>query len=410
MKKFLILLSLLMVVFLLASCAGGGTQTPPPGGEGEVNGDPNCEHNTNPELIITERAVKATCTENGLTAKEYCMECGYVKTPATVVPATGHNIVAIAAVEATCSAPGATAGSKCTACNQTLVKPTVIPQKNHQAVTTPDVEASCTVAGSKGGTHCAICLTAIEAPEIILPYGHDRGLDHIEVTPGYAPTCKDEGLSDNVYCYICETDVIVAKPIPTTPHLAEDLEVVPGYAETCVATGLTDGEFCTYCGVTTIEQVEIPVNADSHPADVVDTIDGYAATCYADGLTDGKHCNLCQITYLPQEAITERPEHELVLVADAIAPDCSTETDGCTAHYICALSDDGCDYQVLPEVVEYAHTHGEWIVSIEAGVGTAGEKYTFCTECGKYIEDQIPALLPEDDGDLPGTIDPDGII
>lgn len=406
MKKFLILVTLVTALFLLASCSFPGTQTPGTGEPGP-SGDPNCEHE-----YLLDRAEKATCTETGLTAREYCHKCGYVKAEAEVIPALGHTKVAIPAVEATCLQDGATAGVKCTACNQTLVKPTTIPKKAHQAVTTPDIAATCTTAGSTGGTHCSICSTTIEAPEVILPFGHDRGLEHIIITEGYAPTCSETGLSDNLYCTICETDVVVAKVIDVVPHAAEDLEVVPGYAATCVATGLTDGEICKACGVTTVEQVEIPVDENAHPADSIETLAAVEVTCYADGKTEGKFCTACEVTYLPQEDITERPDHVLVIVDEAVAPDCVNKTNGSTASYICANADEGCTHEIKSEVVEYTHVHGEWITHIEPGVGTAGEKHTYCTVCGEYIEEQIPALLPDGTSpdEAPDYVDPDGTV
>lgn len=421
MKKLLILLSLILAMLLLASCAipgfggeeekeeGNGTGEQTPGeGEGENNelGDPNCAHKDDETLFIKDRAVKATCTENGLTAKEYCMLCGYVKTPAEVIPATGHTKVAIAATEATCAQEGATAGVRCTACNQTLVTPTTIPKLNHVVVKSSDVEATCTSPGSIGGTHCIKCYETIEAPEVVPAFGHDRGLEHIHVTEGYAPTCKDEGLTDNVYCSICDTDIIVAKVIPTSEHRAEDLIVVPGYVATCVAQGLSDGEFCTFCETTTIEQVVLEIDANCHPAESCTVLEAVAVTCYADGLTEGSFCNACNNVAVAQEAITDRPAHTLKEFAPAVDPDCSTETHGCTVHLYCDVAE--CDYEEPATVIKYKHELGEWTVTLEAGVGTEGERYTHCQECGKLIEEQIPAL-PEGDNDLPGYIDPDGL-
>ena len=428
MKKLLIVLTLVLAMLLLASCQlpnfggneaeeenngvnnGQNGESNNQGGDEEQNGDPNCAHNTDKSLIISERAVKATCTKDGLTAKEYCIECGYVQTPAEVIPATGHTQVTIPATEATCMAPGATAGVKCSAFNQTLIKPVAIAQLEHVEVSSSDVPATCTASGSIGGTHCAKCYTTIKAPDQILPaFGHERGLDHIEITKeGQAPTCKDEGWTEEVYCYKCDSVIISSKTLACTDHLAEDLVTVPGYAETCVATGLTDGEYCSFCNVTTIEQAEIPVNADSHPTETLVTLDAVAVTCYADGLTEGKYCPVCENVALAQEAITDRPAHSLVEAAAAIAPDCSIEKNGCTVHLVCDV--DECDYEEPAEVVEYEHVHGEWTVSIEAGVGTAGEKYTHCQECGSLITEQIPAIPEDGNDDLPEYIDPDGIV
>lgn len=423
MKKLLIVLSLVLAMLLLASCQlpnfGGNTDDGTNEGEknegegenqeqeGEQNGDPNCAH----ETLLTDRAQKPTCTEAGFTAKVYCLDCGYVETASEVIPATGHTKVAIPATEATCMAPGATAGVRCTACNQTLVTPVEIPQLAHVEIKSADVPATCTTQGSVGGTHCAKCFTTIQAPTEIIPaFGHDRGLDHIVVTKeAQAPTCKDEGWTEEVSCLKCESVIISSKTIGCSEHLAEDLEVVLGYAVTCTSEGLTDGEFCTFCGVTTIEQVEIPIDPTAHPEDMLVVLDAVAVTCYADGLTEGSHCTACDQDAVAQVAITERPAHTMIEFAPAVAPDCATETDGHTNHMVCDF--EGCDYEETPVVIPYGHVHGEWTVTVEASAGVAGEKYTHCTVCDKLIEEQIPALPEADDEDgLPDYTDPDGVV
>lgn len=419
MKKILIMFTLIACIFILAACAFPGQNGEKPDGSGDAtqNGDPNCKHgDSDGDWFIKTGGEDATCTKDGITDKVYCSECGYVKTEQKVIAAAGHKTVVIPAKEATCKAAGSTAGIKCNVCGEMLLAPVEIAQKNHSVVDTPSLAATCTSAGQEGGKHCSVCLTIIEEPTIIAPFGHDRGLAHIVVTEGYAPTCKSEGLSDNIYCTICKKDILTAKVIPVSEHKAEDLEVIEGYDATCTATGLTDGERCKFCDTVTIAQVEIPVDKNGHPENMIDTLARVEPLCYADGLTEGKHCNNCGITYLPQEAITERPAHDIDYdnpVAVALDPDCATHTDGYTAHYACKAAADGCDYEILPVTIKYEHTHGAWTTTIQAAEGVAGQEYTFCTECGEYIEKQIPALLPggaTPDEDTPDYIDPDGVV
>ena len=207
MKKLLILLTLIASIFVLASCNLGG-DTP----EKEEN---TCKHGDEAgDWFIKSGAVEATCLEDGLTNKVYCSECGFVKTEQEVVPATGHKTSVLPAENATCLKDGITAGVVCDACGEVLCAQLVIPKKNHSVVDTPSKAPTCIIAGSEGGTHCSICLTVIEEPEIIPPYGHDREHEHIEVIEGYAPTTEAEGLTDSLYCTICETEVLSAKPIP----------------------------------------------------------------------------------------------------------------------------------------------------------------------------------------------------
>ena len=46
------------------------------------------EHN----FVVLETDVKATCTEDGKTAKKFCADCRYVK-ESTTIPATGHDFI-----------------------------------------------------------------------------------------------------------------------------------------------------------------------------------------------------------------------------------------------------------------------------------------------------------------------------
>ena len=85
----------------------------------------------NTHTIVTDEAVDATCTENGLTAGSHCSVCGTVIAEQTVVPALGHTIVTDEAVDATCTENGLTAGSHCSVCEIVIAEQTVVPALGH---------------------------------------------------------------------------------------------------------------------------------------------------------------------------------------------------------------------------------------------------------------------------------------
>lgn len=117
-----------------------------------------------------------------------------------------------------------------------------------------NVEASC-----KHPKGCTICQVK-----------EGEALPHTEeVVPGYAKTCTEDGLTDGVYCTVCE-EMLVKQEVIKAGHTEE---VVPGYAATCEEPGLTDGLYCTVCEETLVEQETI--DALGHN----DNEYGYCANC-----------------------------------------------------------------------------------------------------------------------------------
>ncbi len=421
MKKFLILLSLVLAMFVLASCQLPGNGDTPPGDDPNKENPPaaECDHidpsiegdNQSALYDVAGTAKKVSCTDDGATAQQKCYICEAVVVESEVIPATGHTPILIDPHAPTCAEAGNTAGYKCQTCNYVIKPVETIAKLEHHFVKSDSYPATCTSAGSEGGSHCSKCLATNpdDQPTVIPAFGHDRGLPHIIVTDGSPADCKTEGLSDNLYCTICEQNVLKAAVIPMTAHPADQLEVIPGTPATCQAKGISDGEKCKFCGVITIEQVELEIDPTVHPTDKLTVLPAVEVTCHSDGLTEGSFCEACQQTAVEQIAITERPAHVMIESIPALAPDCSTETNGHTVHMVC--DNEGCDYEEPAEVIKYEHILGEWTTTTEPGVGTEGEKYTHCQECDKLITETIPALPGENDnGDLPDYFDPDGIV
>ncbi len=119
-----------------------------------------------------EAGTLATCENEGRTGMRKCMtthreilDCPYTD-GGEVIPAKGHNEVALAALEATCTKKGLTEGKQCSTCNKILVEQTEIPALGHTAgdwtVGTPATDTTKGVEYK----YCTVCNDAVDMREI----------------------------------------------------------------------------------------------------------------------------------------------------------------------------------------------------------------------------------------------------
>ena len=109
-----------------------------------------------------------------------------------------HQAVTDAAVPATCTKDGLTAGSHCAVCGEILKAQTVVKAKGHKAVTDPAVPATCTAAGKTAGSHCEVCGEILTAQAVVKAAGHQW--DGGQVTK--APTETENGVR-TFTCTVC---------------------------------------------------------------------------------------------------------------------------------------------------------------------------------------------------------------
>ena len=147
-------------------------------------------------------STNATCKTPGTVTSE-CSRCHETKTETGVLDPSNHEgpIVTDAAVKATCTSTGLTEGSHCTACGKPVVAQTETPKdpKNHTNVVKDDaVDPTCTETGLTEGSHCADCNTVITAQQEVpaLDHAWDEGVVTTEATRA----------EDGVKTYTCTRD------------------------------------------------------------------------------------------------------------------------------------------------------------------------------------------------------------
>ena len=174
-------------------------------------------------IPVKDAAVEATCTQSGLTEGSHCGVCNTVLTAQTRVDALGHSWGGWTQTQAaSCTAAGSET-STCSRCGTTQTRE--IAKTAHTPVTDDAVEATCTQSGLTEGSHCSVCSTVLTAQTTVAPLGHTGGTatcqeqavcsrcgasygelgDHqfVEVEPGKAASCTDNGMTPFYRCSVC---------------------------------------------------------------------------------------------------------------------------------------------------------------------------------------------------------------
>lgn len=149
---------------------------------------------------VIDKAVKATCTETGLTAGKHCSVCGEVIIEQQVTDALGHDMSDyISDNNATCTTDG-TKTSKCSRCDES---DTIIDEgtaKGHTEVIDNLVPATCTSTGLTQGSHCSVCNEILKKQEIVPILVHIVSLKNALATSFFAP-----GYTGDNVCSVCGT-------------------------------------------------------------------------------------------------------------------------------------------------------------------------------------------------------------
>lgn len=144
------------------------------------------------------------------------------------------------------------------------------------------LDPSCT----ESGTVLYSCTGCDETyTEFIAPTGHKPEGDGT----GIAPTCTEEGRSDNTVCTVCGEILEEAVPIDPTGHTPG--EAVVSREPTCTEGGRTEAVTCEVCG----EVLEEAVETEPLGHDWGDFTVTKAPTCTAAGIRQ-RTCARCETT------------------------------------------------------------------------------------------------------------------
>ena len=187
---FYLFLIILTLSILLASCESFGDETTvdesaestlnaPESTAGGNSGDDTTEIET--EEITTEAphvhawsewnvTLAATCTADG--AQERTCACG--EKESQTLNALGHSEVTDAAVAATCTEEGVTEGKHCSVCNEVTVPQQKVEKIAHSVnVINAGFAPTCTKWGLADLSDCSVCKTSISTGEFLSPIGHN---------------------------------------------------------------------------------------------------------------------------------------------------------------------------------------------------------------------------------------------
>ena len=240
--------------------------------------------------LVTDNAVKETCTTDGKTEGSHCSVCKNTIAAQTNIPATGHTSVVDAAITATCTTDGKTEGSHCAVCNTVIVAQTKVAATGHILLTNAAMNATCTTDGKTESKHCTTCQEVILASTTIPATGHTPVVD-----AAVKATCTTDGKTEGSHCAVCNTVIVAQAKIAATGHSPV---VDAAVAATCTTDGKTEGSHCAVCNEVIVAQAKIAATGHSPVVDAA-----VKATCTTDGKTEGSHCAVCNAVIVVQTKI-----------------------------------------------------------------------------------------------------------
>ena len=181
---------------------------------------------TGHDAVLVE-GMPASCVQDGYESYWYCTNCGRAfrdeactrlldMTEPDLVP-NGHTLTHVAGVDPTCTTAGQREYWHCSVCDGYYLREAcdeavdadalVLPALGHDAVAIPGLAPTCTEAGYAESWQCARCLLLfadaacteeITAPTTLPATGHTPVTD-----PAVAPTAFSEGLTEGSHCSGC---------------------------------------------------------------------------------------------------------------------------------------------------------------------------------------------------------------
>lgn len=287
------------------------------------------------------------------------------------------NVEVQSADPATCSYEGATGDEICLDCGKVLRHSEVIPMLEHTPSSTPfNKEPTCMEEGLHDYVGCEVCGGYISDGTAV------PSLGHVETFVGRVePTCVDEGYSGDIYCERCGEILFTGEAIPAGEHYFALHNYV---APTCNSWGYTGDIMCTGCGE--IQEAGVEIEPFEHDIAYRNSIN---ATCTREGYTGDPYCIICGCD-LGKGRVVPKEEH-WVRIKNYKNPSCSEE--GYTGDQYCercnTVLENG---QVIPKTDHWITVEVNRIEATTTSDGYTGD--IVCKECGAliYKGEYVPVL------------------
>ena len=216
-----------------------------------------------PHTEAVREAVPATCTQTGKTSEKYCSVCDTILEKATIVDVLPHTPVKLGEdVAATCTSTGIVYGTKCDDCGAPLTETTELPILPHD-YTNPDRILSVEIDFETLETAQVV----IQCRDCLENKTFDGVISNVEVTK--ESTCEEKGaITYTLTVKVSEDDVCVAEnSVSATPLAPHTSDVTPGKAPTCTEDGLSNYIACSVCGEVQQEAETIPARHVNYQVD-----------------------------------------------------------------------------------------------------------------------------------------------
>lgn len=262
-----------------------------------------------------EKAEKtATCTDKGIIKHYACKTCGKlfrdssatqpIQSAETPVDFANHgNKVVLPAVAATCTTDGWSAGEKCVNCNTVTKKQDIIP-KSHTLELINAKDATCEDSGIVKHWHCKVCnkdfaedkVTEMSVTQYTInPLGHIWGSTQIT----NAPTEVAEGVGVK-YCNRDRNHSETVK-IAKLEHIHNETVYKLVTSPTCTTNGKEEKVY-TCCNE---EYVGADKYRDILASHTYVDVSAVNSTCRTEGIKAHKYCTVCNKRFISGVEVTE---------------------------------------------------------------------------------------------------------
>ena len=207
---------------------------------------------------VVQTIKQATCQETGLVTSTASFTNSFFETQRrenAVVPKTEHNLKIISGYDNTCTEDGLTDKIYCLDCGEVIQEALKTTPKGHKYDYVGRVEPTCQTEGSTGVLQCVVCGDVLEETQVL------EKVDHSYVWKGKSTaTCKEDGYAI-VECEYCGLEKINEDQVVKAIDVAHTPEIVPAVEPTsCLfeGVGYTEWTRCSVCGMELSSKTLIP--------------------------------------------------------------------------------------------------------------------------------------------------------